>query len=235
MVDWLKIEHLTLILKEWHIKMQNEIKYSNSTSAGGDVNREVGTNTLFPVFLKLEQLRVLLIGAGNAGLEKLHAIVNNAPATKIKVIAREVIDSFAALANQYETVEIIVGEYDSSYLDECDIVIAAVNDIPTGELIRNDAKQKGKLINVADKPGLCDFYLGSIVTKGNLKLAISTNGKSPTVAKRLKEIFNELLPEELDEVLNNIQQIRNKLKGDFQDKVRKLNEITKVLTEKENK
>jgi ABC-type transporter Mla subunit MlaD len=47
----------------------------------------------------------------------------------------------------------------------------------------------------------------------------------------LKEIFNELLPEELDEVLNNVQQIREKLKGDFQNKVQQLNEITKVLVE----
>jgi siroheme synthase-like protein len=90
-------------------------------------------------------------------------------------------------------------------------------------------KAKGKLINVADKPELCDFYLGSIVTKGNLKLAISTNGKSPTVAKRLKEVFHELLPDELEEVLDNLQQIRNKLKGDFANKVQQLNELTKVL------
>src|SRR4029078_13196177 len=113
----------------------------------------------------------------------------------------------------------------------CDIVIAPVNDITTSKRISDDAKQKGKLINVADKPELCDFYLGSIVTKGSLKLAISTNGKSPTIAKRLKEVFNELLPEELDEVLNNVQQIREKLKGDFQNKVQQLNEITKVLVE----
>ena len=50
----------------------------------------------------------------------------------------------------------------------------------TSQEIRNDARIAGKLINVADKPGLCDFYLGSIVKKGNLKIAISTNGKSPT-------------------------------------------------------
>jgi len=190
-----------------------------------------GINKLFPVFFKLEQLRVLLIGGGNVALEKLQAIINNAPATKIRVVAREVFDAFKQEANKYSTIEIITGEYESHYIDECDLIIAAVNDIPTSERIRNDAKQKGKLINVADKPELCDFYLGSIVTKGNLKLAISTNGKSPTVARRLKEVFNELLPDELEEVLNNIQQIRSKLKGDFADKVHKLNELTKTLIE----
>lgn len=190
-------------------------------------------NTLFPVFFKLEQLHVLLIGGGNVALEKLQAIVNNAPKTKITVVAREVFDVFKNEAIKYDTINIITGDYMPHYLDNCDLVIAAVNDIPTSERIRNDAKQKGKLINVADKPGLCDFYLGSIVTKGNLKLAISTNGKSPTVAKRLKEVFNELLPDEMEEVLNNLEQIRHKLKGDFTEKVKQLNELTKMLTAKD--
>ncbi|MGB8191711.1 MAG: TSUP family transporter, partial [Chitinophagaceae bacterium] len=91
------------------------------------------------------------------------------------------------------------------------------------------AKQHGKLVNVADKPELCDFYLSSIVQKGNLKIAISTNGKSPTLAKRLKEIFNEALPDKLDDVLNNLHIIRNKMNGDFAAKVKKLDRITRVL------
>ncbi|MEX6687146.1 bifunctional precorrin-2 dehydrogenase/sirohydrochlorin ferrochelatase [Danxiaibacter flavus] len=189
-------------------------------------------NKLFPVFFKLEQLRVLLIGGGNVALEKLQAIINNSPNTKVKVITRAVNEDFSALANANENVCVAIGDYDASYLNESDLVIAAVNDIATSEQIRNDAKQAGKLINVADKPELCDFYLGSIVTKGSLKLAISTNGKSPTVAKRLKEVFNELLPDELEQVLDNLQQIRNELKGDFQHKVSELNKITKTLIEK---
>jgi len=50
----------------------------------------------------------------------------------------------------------------------------------------------------------------------------------------LKEVFNELLPDELEEVLDNLQQIRNKLKGDFTNKVQQLNEITKTLLDKSN-
>jgi siroheme synthase (precorrin-2 oxidase/ferrochelatase) len=70
-----------------------------------------------------------------------------------------------------------------------------------------------------------------------LKIGISTNGKSPTIAKRLKDLFNELLPEEIDELLDNMQEIRNKLKGDFADKVNQLNAITKefVLDKKEGR
>src|SRR5690349_5194250 len=103
------------------------------------------TNNLFPIFLKIEELRVLLIGAGNVGLEKLQALVNNSPKTKIKVVAKEVSESFTELANQFSTIEIIRAEYDASFLDECDIVISAVNDLKLSEQIRIDAKQKGKL------------------------------------------------------------------------------------------
>lgn len=192
--------------------------------------REV--NKLFPVFLKLEQMRVLLVGAGPVGLEKLNAIINNSPAAAVTVVAKEVSADFKAAAEGLENITIITGGYNPSYLEDVDIVISAVNDIALSTQIRNDTKAKGKLINVADKPALCDFYLGSIVTKGNLKLAISTNGKSPTLAKRLREVFSELLPEELDEVMDNLQEIRNQLQGDFQHKVSELNKITKTLIEK---
>ena len=200
-----------------------------------DGDKNYSSNNLFPVFLKLEQMKVLLVGAGNVGLEKLNAIITNAPATQVLVVAKEISTEFAGTAAMFENIKIVREVYHASFIDDAvDIVIAAVNDLELSKVIRNDAKQKGKLINVADKPELCDFYLGSVVTKGNLKLAISTNGKSPTVAKRLKEIFNELLPEEIDEVLNNIQKIRNQLKGDFKNKVHTLNELTKVLVEDES-
>jgi siroheme synthase-like protein len=200
----------------------------NHTAADGGKD----TNHLFPVFLKLEQMKVLLVGAGNVGLEKLRAIVNNSPAAKVTVVAKEVNGDFAYTASFYPSVEIVKGEYNANYVDRADIVVCAVNDVALSEVIRNDAKQRGKLINVADKPALCDFYLGSIVTKGNLKMAISTNGKSPTLAKRLREVFSELLPDEMDDVMHNLQQIREQMQGDFKHKVAELNKITKVLVEK---
>src|SRR3954454_9139236 len=92
---------------------------TSNSSPSGDGGKSEGVNKLFPVFLKLEQLHVLLIGAGNVGLEKLQALINNALGTKIRVVAKEVADSFAAFANQYETVEIIIDEYKPDYLNDC--------------------------------------------------------------------------------------------------------------------
>lgn len=193
----------------------------------------MSSNQLFPVFLKLEQLRLLIVGGGKVALEKMHAVLHNSPATRVTVVGREVQDEIWELSKQYEHVTVIEKAYDTKDLLEADLVIVAVNDIPLAERIRSEASQQHLLVNVADKPELCDFYLGSIVKKGNLKIAISTNGKSPTIAKRLKETFNDAIPDELDQVLDNMQKIRGKLNGNFEDKVKKLNALTRVLVEKE--
>ncbi|HEY0299581.1 MAG TPA: TSUP family transporter [Arachidicoccus sp.] len=192
------------------------------------------TNPLFPIFLKLEQLHLLLIGAGNIGVEKLLAVLSNAPKTKVTVVAKEVSRSFQQSFCNKENIQIIEKAYDISDLDQCDIAIVAVNDIALAQQIKTDAQQKGILINVADKPDLCDFYLGSIASKGSIKVAISTNGKSPTIAKRLKEIINQSLPDTLENSLDSLQQVRKSLNGDFHTKVEKLNALTEILVTKKN-
>jgi len=84
-------------------------------------------------------------------------------------------------------------------------------------------------VSLDKTPGLCDFYLGSIVRKGDLKIAISTNGKSPTFAKRMREYLEEAIPDNVQQLMNNLNALRNKLKGNFSDKVKMLNELTSSL------
>jgi siroheme synthase-like protein len=186
-------------------------------------------NNLFPVFLKLEQMTILIVGGGNVALEKLHAVLYNSPSANIILVGSIIKGEIKKLASEHENIKLAERDFEFNDLADADIVIVAVNDVTTSGVIRNEAKATGKLVNVADKPELCDFYLSSVVRKGNLKIAISTNGKSPTIAKRLKETFNEVLPAELDEVLDNMHTIRGKLNGNFSDKVKRLNSITKDL------
>ncbi len=190
-------------------------------------------NTLFPVFLKLEKLRLLIIGGGNVALEKLNAVLQSSPATSITIVALQFNDATKQAAVHHHTIQFYERAYQPADLEEADVIIVAVNDVAMSGHIRDDAHAIGKLVNVADKPELCDFYLGSIVQKGHLKIGISTNGKSPTIAKRLKEMFNETLPPQLDDVLQNMEIIKSRIKGDFSTRVNKLNKITKVLTEKD--
>lgn len=190
-------------------------------------------NNLFPVFLKLEQLNVLIVGGGLIGLEKITAVFNNSPETKVTLVAKTVLPEIIAFKESHQQLIILEKEFEISDLTDKDIVIAATGDRAVSELIRAEATKRKILINVADTPDLCDFYLGSIVQKGDLKIAISTNGKSPTLAKRLKEIFNEeLQAENIQDLLDSLNKFRNQLKGDFANKVIQLNEATKALLNK---
>lgn len=186
-------------------------------------------NQLFPVFIKLNTIRTVLIGAGPVGLEKLAAILSNSPEARIRVIAKEILPEFRELAAAHEGVIILEREFITGDLDHADLVVAATNNNALNQQIRLEADQRNLLVNFADKPDLCNFYLGSIVKKGDLKIAISTNGKSPTIAKRLKEVLNENLPEALIDTLGNMEALRNTLSGDFADKVTRLNEVTSIL------
>lgn len=188
-------------------------------------------NNLFPVFLKLESLETLIVGGGHVGLEKLTALLKNSPAAKITVVARTIQEAIKEFAKKYPHVKLLERNFKLWDLWDKDIVLLATDNRQLHETIRNFARTRRLLINVADTPELCDFYLGSVVTKGNLKIGVSTNGKSPTISKRIREYLEEALPEDTNDLLNNMQKIREQIKGDFNQKVKVLNEITSTWLE----
>lgn len=183
-------------------------------------------NNLFPVFLKLENLETLIVGGGHVGLEKLTALLKSSPGARVTLVARNISHDIVALAASFPFVKLVERNFRLWDLWDKDLVILATADRRLHESIRSFSRSRNLLINVADTPDLCDFYLGSVVTKGNLKIGISTNGKSPTMAKRLREYFEESLPESTNELLDNMQKIRDQIKGDFHDKVKTLNDVT---------
>lgn len=190
------------------------------------------SNTLYPVFLKLSQLKILIVGAGEVAKEKLHFLLKSSPDAQITVIAPEIASEIIDLFSSSEyRINIIRKEFYPEVVKNFDIVVAATNIRILNESIHKAAKESGKLINVADTPDLCDFYMGSIVTKGDLKIAISTHGKSPTFAKRFRQLLEQILPDNIEELLPNLNQLRDNLKLSFSEKVNYLNEVTKSLIE----
>jgi precorrin-2 dehydrogenase/sirohydrochlorin ferrochelatase len=189
-------------------------------------------NELYPVFLKVSELKTLIVGGGAVGLEKLSFLLKSSPNAKVKLVAKEVCEEIRDLARGMD-VDIHQEAYREHHLEGVQVVIAATDDLEVNLAVRKDAKLRNILVNVADNPPYCDFYMGGIVTKGNLKIAISTNGKSPTLAKRLRQFFEDLLPENVDELLENLDAYRKTLKGNFQDKVDHLNELTKGMLDKQ--
>lgn len=190
-------------------------------------------NNLFPVFLKLQNFRVLIVGAGAVGFEKLKAVLDNSPETKITIVGKEISKEIKLLAGAHQNILLYQKIFERNDLMNQDIVIVALNDRNLSKQVRDMAHKKRLWVNVSDTPELCDFYLGSIVQKGQIKIAISTNGKSPTMAKRLKEVLQQAIPDTINEVAKNLHIIRMKLCVSFKEKVEKLYTLTKVLVEEE--
>lgn len=189
-------------------------------------------NNLFPIFLKLENLHTLIVGGGYVGLEKITAVLENSPAATVTLVSPEIRQEILEIAESNVRITLVKRKFVDEDLMEKDLVIVATNDKEENKRIKSVARAKHMLCNVADTPPLCDFYLSSVVRKGNLKVAISTNGMSPTMAKRLKEVLNDALPDNLETAMEQLKAVRDMLKGDFAYKVDELNRITSVLVEK---
>lgn len=188
-------------------------------------------NELYPIFLKVTQLNVLIVGGGNVGLEKLTFLLKSSPNAKVTIVAPEFHPELIALAQEH-SVQIIEDLYMNSYLEGKHLVIATTNYVDVNIQVYNDCKAQCLLVNVADNPPYCDFYMGGIVTKGNIKIAISTNGKSPTLAKRLRQFFEDVIPDNIDDLAQNLNAFRKTIQGDFQEKVTTLNDLTKGIVNK---
>jgi precorrin-2 dehydrogenase/sirohydrochlorin ferrochelatase len=189
-------------------------------------------NYLFPIFLKAHHLRFLIVGGGAVCEEKLDFLLKSSPHSRVTVVAPlirpgvlEVVEKYAA-----PNVSFIRREFLPQDVKGHQVVIAATSFEAVNASVQASANAENILVNVADDPARCDFYMGGIVNKGNVKIAISTNGKSPTLSKRLRQFLEKLLPEEIDELAVSLHAYRSTLKGDFERKVNTLNNLTKNLS-----
>ncbi len=185
-------------------------------------------NELYPIFLKVSQLNILIVGGGNVALEKLTFLLKSSPNAKVHMVALEFLDATLELAQKHGVVT-IMDAYHERFLEGRHMVIATTDNVVVNEQVYRDCRARNILVNVADNPPFCDFYMGGIVTKGNVKVAISTNGKSPTTAKRLRQFFEDVIPDNIDDLVKNLNTYRKTIKGDFEEKVETLNEFTKGL------
>ena len=197
------------------------------------MNNHQASNNLYPVFFKMEQLHTLIVGGGNVGLEKLESLMRNSPQAPVTLVAMVIDPRIKEIQQRYPNVRLVERKFRVQDLSGINIAFLATENRQTNRKIGLLARSRNIPVNVADTPDLCDFYLGSVVTKGQLKIGISTNGQSPTFAKRFRQILEEVLPDETSQLLGNLRVIRDRLKGDFQYKVKKLNEYTSQLVSEE--
>jgi uroporphyrin-III C-methyltransferase / precorrin-2 dehydrogenase / sirohydrochlorin ferrochelatase len=161
--------------------------------------------SLLPIFLKLENRPVLLVGAGNVALEKIGSLLKTG--LRLRVVAPEARSEVVRLAAEGK-LEWIQRPFALADLDGNFLVIAAT-DSPTvnAEVYRGAIERNIPCNSVDDIPN-CDFFFGSVVTRGALQIAISTAGESPAVAQRLRREIDEQLPQDLGPWLEDLGQLR---------------------------
>ncbi len=164
--------------------------------------------SLFPLFLKLEGKRCLVVGAGLIGLEKVESLLRCGAA--IRVIAPDAVPRVQQLSSQRE-IEWLPRRYEPEDANGCDLIIAATSDREVNRAVFEEASRRAILCNTADDPPLCDFFFASTVQRGELQIAISTAGQSPALAQRLRREIDAQLPADLGPWLAELGQLRREV------------------------
>jgi uroporphyrin-III C-methyltransferase/precorrin-2 dehydrogenase/sirohydrochlorin ferrochelatase len=164
--------------------------------------------SMLPIFLKLDGRPCLLVGAGNVALDKIGSLLKTG--LKVRVVAPEARAEVRELAAQGK-LEWMERRFELSDLDGNLLVIAATDSAEVNSAVYRGAVERGILCNSVDDIPNCDFFFGSVVSRGALQIAISTSGESPAVAQRLRREIDEQLPEDLGPWLEHVGQMRREV------------------------
>lgn len=140
--------------------------------------------SLFPMFMKLDGRQCLVVGAGQVGESKIEGLLENG--ARIRVVALEATPQVREWA-RLGRIELSLQPYTNADLDGAFLAVVATSSRSLNERIYRDAQQRRVLCNVVDVPDLCDFFYPAVVRRGDLQIAVSTAGQSPSLAQKIRQ------------------------------------------------
>ncbi len=162
----------------------------------------------YPINLDVTGRPCLVVGGGRVGTRKVNGLL--ACGAKVAVVSKTTSTRIKALAKD-DMITFHRRGYQSNDLNDIFLVIGATNDTDLNRRIYEGAQKRRILCNIADQPALCNFILPAVVRRGDLLATISTSGKSPALAKRLRKDLEKIYGEEYAETLSLMGTIRKKL------------------------
>ena len=168
----------------------------------------------YPIFLELSGRRVVLIGGGAVALRKAQALL--AVGARLVVVA-ERIDDMPAIQTKGTNAELVKSKYSKDYLAGAVLAIAATNDHQLNKRIYKDCQELEILCNVVDEPGLCDFFVPAVVRRGDLQIAIGTEGRCPAYAGHLRKKLERSFSDKHGEFLAELESLRKHIIEDMPD------------------
>jgi precorrin-2 dehydrogenase/sirohydrochlorin ferrochelatase len=140
--------------------------------------------TLFPMFVKLDGRQALVVGAGRVGEPKIRGLLPTG--AMIRVVAQQASDAVREWARAGQ-ISLAERSFVVSDLDNVFLVVVATSSRDLNEFVFGEAQSRGILCNVVDVPEQCDFYYPAVVRRGDLQIAISTSGQSPSLAQKIRQ------------------------------------------------
>lgn len=158
----------------------------------------------FPLCINLEDKSFLVVGSGRIARRKLSAISEFT--SNITVISKKGAEGLAR-----EGIKVVNKCFDYKDLEGFDFVITATGSREQDEAIVAACKSRGIPVNAADDREECDFFLPGIIKRGDLVVSVSTSGKSPAYSKHLREQIEDIIPENIEKVLDIMGELRKSL------------------------
>lgn len=155
---------------------------------------------LFPVFLKLEGRRVVLVGAGPVAAAKLRPLL--ASGARVTVVAPDVLPEIAASA-----VDVVAREFAPEDLDGAWLVVAAATP-EVNRRVAEAAAERRVFVNAVDDRANASAYLGGVSRRGGVTIAVSTEGRAPALAGLVREAIDALVPDEIDRWVTEARRVR---------------------------
>ncbi|HAL44362.1 MAG: hypothetical protein A2Y12_15735 [Planctomycetes bacterium GWF2_42_9] len=162
----------------------------------------------YPIFLNLKSKRAVVVGAGSVGTRKILSLLDCE--ARIVVVAEEIDEVLETQCRGTDT-EFVKAKYSKEFLTGAAIAFAATNDRATNEQIYKDCQELEVLCNVPDNPDLCDFFVPAVLKRGDLQIAVCTEGYCPAYAGHIRKKLEEIFTEKHGKFLTELEQIRKRI------------------------
>lgn len=160
----------------------------------------------YPIFVDIKGRKVVVVGGGDVAERKILTLLSCG--ANIFLIAKELTDNLKKLIKNGD-VHYLGKEFNNEYLENAWLVIAATNDRDLNRLISKGAKARNIFVNAVDQPGDCTFIVPSIMRQGDLVIAISTSGKSPALAKKIRKDLERIFDESYGILVELLGRVRD--------------------------
>lgn len=180
----------------------------------------------YPIMLDISETKCAVIGGGNVAFRKIKSLIEYR--AEVTVISEDIIDVVKKLADD-KKIKYIKDKYDFKYIDNCKIVYAATDDNMVNKKVFHDCKENDIFVNVVDSVDECDFIVPSKVQRGDLTIAVSTNGKSPALSKKIRQDLERTYDEKYEIFLDIMGRIRKKVYSEIKDPKKRREFYKKVV------